>query len=373
MKSISVYIHIPFCIKKCSYCSFYSIRAQSGIVEKYVDAVVEEINLRKELLSHRKIKTVYFGGGTPSLLNPHILEKIIETLHQVSSFHKDAEITLEVNPETVEEGKFYGFRRIGINRISLGAQSFNDRSLKLLKRVHDSAKIKRAFERLRKIGFENINIDVIMGIPSEEKRDFLHTLEETVKLNPEHISVYSLEYHKNTPLYLDMMDGKITPISKELERVLYFETLKLLKRRGYIHYEISNYSKPGKESRHNLNYWLGGEYIGFGASSVSYFSGMWTKNEEIYSFLEKVNRGIIPIKRMEILSKDKRKRMHFILNLRLAEGVSLEEYRLHDFRPNFIEKLKTLQKMGLIIKDTEAIRLSDEGIILSNEVFSLLI
>ena len=373
MRSISVYVHIPFCIRKCNYCNFYSIRAQRGTIEKYVDAIVKEINLRKDLLLDRKIKTVYVGGGTPSLLKPHLLEKIIDTFYRVSNFHKNVEITLEVNPETVKEEKFYDFKRMGINRISLGAQSFNDNSLKLLGRVHNSEKVKESFRTLRELNFENINIDIIMGIPSEDEGDFLRTLEETVKLNPEHVSVYSLEYHKDTPLYLDAIEKKITPISKELERKLYIKTLNFLNENGYVHYEISNYSKLGKESRHNLNYWLGGEYIGFGASGVSYFNGIWTKNEEIYRFLEKINRGIIPIRRMENLSKDKRKRMLFILNLRLIKGVSLKRYRLDDFSRDFTKKLKTLQEMGLIIKDKETIRLSDEGILLSNEVFSHLI
>jgi len=373
VRSISVYVHIPFCIRKCNYCNFYSIRAQRGTIEKYVDAVVKEINLRKDLLLDRKIKTVYLGGGTPSLLNPHLLEKIIDTLYQISSFHKNVEITLEVNPETVKKEKFYEFKRIGINRISLGAQSFNDSSLELLGRLHNSEKIKDSFRTLRELNFENINIDIIMGIPLEDERDFLHTLEETVKLNPEHVSVYSLEYHEDTPLYLDAIEKKITPIPKELERKLYIKTLNFLNENGYVHYEISNYSKPGNESKHNLNYWLGNEYIGFGASSVSYFNGVWTKNEEIYHFLEKINKGIIPIRRIEKLSEDKKKRMLFILNLRLIKGVSLKKYRLDDFPPEFINKLTTLQKMNLLVKDGETIKLSNEGILLSNEVFSLLI
>ena len=340
---------------------------------KYIDAIIKEINLRKDFLLDREIKTVYFGGGTPSLLKPNLLEKVISTLYKISSFYKNIEITLEANPETIRDDKLYEYKKIGINRISLGAQSFNDNSLRFLGRIHNTRKIKQSFKKIRKIGFNNVNIDLMMGIPIEKEHDFLNSLKEAVKLNPEHISVYSLEYHEDTPLYIDIMDNKITPISKGLERKLYTKTLNLLKGNGYVHYEISNYSKSGNESKHNLNYWLGNEYIGFGASSVSYFNGVWTKNEEIYQFLEKINKGIIPIRRVEILSEDKKKRMLFILNLRLIKGVSLKKYRLDDFPPEFINKLTTLQKMNLLVKDGETIKLSNEGILLSNEVFSLLI
>lgn len=373
MKEISLYIHIPFCIKKCNYCSFYSIRGWSSIFRYYIKTLIKEILLKKELLKDRKIKTIYFGGGTPSILNPSLLEEIITALDKIAEFRKDIEITVEVNPETIEAEKFKKIKSIGINRISLGAQSFNDKTLKFLRRIHDSEKIKESFNILREIGFDNINVDFIMGTPTENSVDFLKTLEEVVRLNPEHISVYSLEYHNGTPLYLDLLDGKVTPISKGIEKELYKTTSSYLTGNSYIHYEISNYSKPGRESKHNLNYWLGGEYFGFGASSVSYLDNQWIENEVIHNYFKRVKDNEVPTKRVIILSREKMERMLFILNLRLIEGIPITKIKLSLISSELIQKLRILEERNLLKREKGKIKLTEEGVLVSNEVFSYLI
>ncbi|MCX8095228.1 MAG: radical SAM family heme chaperone HemW [Caldisericia bacterium] len=374
MKEISLYFHIPFCLKKCNYCSFYSVIFNREIKNLFVKYLLKEISLKEDILKNYYIKTIYFGGGTPSLLNEEDFELIFNYLYKKFRFNNTKETTLEINPETVNLEKFKNLIKFGINRISLGVQTFNDCSLKLLGRVHGKDKIFNSFKILRKLGFDNINFDLILGIPKESLKDVENSIMETMSLNPEHISIYSLEYHEDTKIYFDIINNKLHPWDKKKEKEGFILIKNILLDYGYKHYEFSNFSKIGFESKHNLNYWSGGEYIGFGPMSFSFINNIYTQNGNLFYYFNKIEKNKNPILKIFYINYEKLKKIFLILSLRRINGLNLKKFEEKFGKiENLDNKLIDLEKNGFIEKNKQKIKLTDSGIIISNQIFSNLI
>lgn len=374
MKQISLYFHIPFCIKKCNYCSFYSVKFKNEIKDIFIKNLIKEINLNKDLLSDYEINTIYFGGGTPSLLDEKDFEMIFNSINKNLKIKKNIEITIEANPESVIYEKFRNLINYGINRVSLGVQTFIDYSLKLLGRIYKRDDIFKSFEIIRKCGFKNVNIDLLLGIPNENLKDLENSLKESLLLNPEHISIYSLEYHKSSKIYFDLIKGKVKSWSRDIEKDGYILIKDFLSNSGYKQYEISNFSKEGFESIHNLNYWNGGEYLGFGPKSFSFINGIYIKNGDLFFYIRSLKRNKKPNIKIYYMSKEKLKRILFILSLRKIDGLNIKDFeKKHGNINKLYNELNNLEKDGFISISQNNIKLTTKGILISNEIFSNLI
>lgn len=295
MKELGIYIHIPFCKKKCYYCDFISFAGKEEIFKSYVEAVVKEIenaNLRKY-----NIETVYIGGGTPSILDSKEIEKILYKIKP--NISEDVEITIEVNPGTVNEEKLKDYISFGINRISIGLQSTENRLLEQIGRIHSYEEFLKTYNLAKKVGFKNTNVDLMLGLPNQSLEDIKKSLREIISLAPNHISIYSLILEEGTKLEEMIKNNELQMIDEELERKMYWETKKILEEKGYKHYEISNFAKSGFESRHNLDCWHQKEYLGFGVAAHSYIEGIRYSNiEDIPKYIDNINNDKIGYNRI---------------------------------------------------------------------------
>jgi len=372
-KGLSLYIHVPFCLKKCGYCDFISFPFNYRKTKRYIDCLRKEISIFVEKNNAKGIpvSTIYFGGGTPSLLSLSEMESIFSFIKKNFKLFPISEITLETNPETVQIKKFREFRDMGINRVSMGAQSFNDNTLKILGRLHNAKKIYESFENLRKAGFDNINLDLMFALPGETSEDLLYSLSEVVGLAPEHISFYSLMIERGTPFYrkrnyLHLPDN-------DEEAYQYNLGIDFLEKNSYKQYEISNFSKKGFRCNHNITYWKNLPYIGFGIAAGSYYKRRRTRNVlKINNYCKKVDKHILPIGLYEHLKYKKAKGEHIIMNLRLLEGCDEQLYymRFGSFpESDFASEIEFLRKNGLIRKTNSFIRLTKKGLFLANIVF----
>ena len=275
MNGLEIYIHIPFCVKKCDYCDFLSAPADLETKEKYVEALINEIKLNKNKMSEYVVDTVFIGGGTPSLLEENQISKIMSVLRDNCNMSENPEITIECNPGTITESKLWEYKKSGINRISFGLQSANDKELKSIGRIHNYAGFLESYNLARKCGFDNINVDLMSALPGQTLKSYEETLNKVVRLEPEHISAYSLIVEENTLMYDRVKKAQIKGINilpdEESERKMYYLTNNILRSNGYRKYEISNYSKPGKECKHNIGYWQRKEYLGFGIGAASLY------------------------------------------------------------------------------------------------------
>ena len=321
----SIYIHVPFCRSKCFYCDFYSI-TDTSYSDSYLNSLLKEIAYysgkrpRQEIIS-----TIFIGGGTPSLLSDKAIESILFALWNKFDIAPDAEITIEANPGTLDAEKLNKMLACGINRISMGVQSFDDKELKFLQRIHDSRTAVKSFEKARKAGFANISIDLISSLPGQEMVSWKNNLEKAVALAPDHISAYSLIYEKGTPLYSSFQQGKITPVSDDTDSEMYLFTGEFLSANNLNQYEISNYSLPGYECRHNLNYWRRKEYYGFGPAAHGFINGQRYSNfPDIHKYIREINTEQLPVEKYEQLSKEDIFFEIIYLGLR-AEGINLND------------------------------------------------
>ena len=277
MKNIGIYVHIPFCKQKCKYCDFISFQCMEDKFEDYFKYLIKEIENKSEEVMD-EIDTIYIGGGTPSIVPAEYIEQVLKEIFGKYKVSKNAEITIEVNPGTVDEEKLKKYLSIGINRLSIGLQSTNDKLLKMLGRVHTYKEFEDVFEKARNVGFKNINVDLMIGLPNQTTEDVDESLEKIIDKNPEHISVYSLIIEENTNMFDLINEGILELPSEDLERKMYWRVKETLELNGYNHYEISNFSKVGFESKHNMNCWNQHEYLGFGVAAHSYFDGMRYSN-----------------------------------------------------------------------------------------------
>jgi len=358
---IEIYIHIPFCVRKCAYCDFLSAPATREIQQEYVRQLLEEIGQAAELSKEYKVVTLFFGGGTPSILPEAELVRIVDKLQQVFFIQKDAEITVEANPGTVDLEKLQAYHSVGINRISFGLQSADNDELKRLGRIHTWEQFLESFGEARKAGFQNINVDLMSALPGQTKKSWLKTLNQVVSLEPEHISAYSLMIEEGTPFYQKYHQHPELLPSEAEERQMYYDTKEVLKSRGYHRYEISNYAKKDLECRHNLGYWNRTEYKGFGLGAASLLGNIRTSNQDNLSEYLKGNFAGSQI----ILTEQDIREEYFFLGLRKMEGINPGKYR--SYYQNLLDKLKMQQ---LLEEREDKIFLTDKGIDVSNYVLA---
>jgi len=368
---VALYIHIPFCIKKCLYCDFHSFRFDLSLIHRYTQALIKELKLF--LSTDYSVKTIYLGGGTPSILPVEALEEIVRTIYGSFKLDDNLEFTIEVNPGTVNEEKLRLYKTLGINRISIGIQSLKEEELKILGRIHSGKEALEALDTAINVGFTNINVDLIYGIPNQTLESWRYTLQEVLKRNPTHMSVYGLMYEPGTPLYKALIRNKIKPMSEDLEIEIFKATQEILSTYGLGWYEISNYAKDGYECRHNLTYWRGEDYLGFGPSAHSLFGNTrYSNTPNIKAYIELLDRGKSPKVWEERLSPLEKAKELIILGLRLREGVSLcDVYRRTgiDVGRIFSENIERLISYGLLYKKEDKIQLTERGRLLANLVF----
>ena len=381
-KELGIYIHIPFCKQKCYYCDFVSFSNKEEHIEKYVETLKREIDSYD--LSKYNITTIYIGGGTPSRIPSEkiqkVLEKVKEKITKNQTKWEDIEITIELNPGTVDEEKIKRYKKIGINRLSIGLQSTNDKLLKEIGRIHTFEDFKTTYQLAKKVGFENINIDLMIGLPNQTISDVKDSLNQIIKLNPTHVSVYSLIVEENTKMEKLINNKELQLPDEELERQMYWYVKNTLELNGYNHYEISNFAKKGKESKHNLNCWEQKEYIGFGIAAYSYLNSVRYGNtsdiekyinvEEFLNSSELEESGIRIVD--EVQSLDDKRKEYMLLGLRKIEGVSIQEFK-EKFVENpiflFRKEFEDLVNEKLVAIDGDYIRLTNKGLDLANIVW----
>ncbi len=370
MRDLGIYMHIPFCKRKCAYCDFISFSDKTELIEKYVLALEKEIDKCNINKDNYKIKTIYFGGGTPSFIESKYIVEILENAKRKFNISKTAEITIEINPGTITEEKLKDYYEAGINRISFGLQSTNSELLELVERIHSYSSFIEGYKLAKKVGFKNINVDLMIGLPVQTLEDVQTDLKRIIELNPEHISVYSLIVEEGTRIEEKIKNKELYLPPEELERKMYWEVKKQLEKAGYVHYEISNFAKPGYESKHNLSCWNQEEYLGFGIAAHSYFNGERYSNTEDFDkyFEHPEDSKIIHEKQ----TQEDKQREFMLLGLRKIEGV-----KISDFKNKFIENpiylyresLSKLVTQGLIEIDIDNIKLTDRGVDLANLVW----
>lgn len=366
---MTIYIHIPFCIKKCNYCDFYSISTKdTSLIKKYIDAVKKEIVLQAENLKknnkNQSISSIFIGGGTPTSISLTYIKSILETINQNFIIDKDCEITIEANPGT--DIDFYELRNISINRISIGIQSFNDEELLLLGRIHNG---NTAFETLKtaKKYFNNINADLIFSIPNQTSSSLALTINKLLECDIQHISAYSLIYEPNTKLYNKLQQKEIIPKNDNEDADFYKYIYTTLKNNNYIHYEISNFAKEGFQCRHNLNYWQHNEYIGIGSAAYGYINNKRYYNfYDINKYCDLLDKDKMPIENIEILSKENLFTETIFLGLR-SEGISLSLLTEDNIRYcKYLEK----ENLGYFYKknNNTIFRLTSAGYFICDEI-----
>ncbi|MGD9631152.1 MAG: radical SAM family heme chaperone HemW [Pyrinomonadaceae bacterium] len=363
-----IYLHIPFCRSRCSYCDFATdVYRSREAVDRYSEALSREISNVRDESRTLSVDTIYFGGGTPSLLEPQQAEKIISSVNSVFSVAKDPEITMEMNPATVTPEKLIAYRELGVNRASFGVQTFNDRDLKLLARGHDAKDARETYRMLRGAGFENVSFDLIAGLPGQTMDDWRRNLDEAVAMEPEHLSLYLLEIHEGTPLAEQLRSGRRSPIDDEVAAEMYEVMIDLLAASGYIQYEISNFARPGFESRHNTKYWRLEPVFGFGVSAHS-FDGVerYANERDTAKYVDRIEaNGNAEVFRETINVGSE----SVFLGLRLSEGVDIAEQK-ERYDVDLIRKVDALADSGLVEVADGRLRLTRKGMLFSNEVFA---
>lgn len=378
-KELELYIHIPFCIRKCAYCDFLSGPADDKTIECYVEKLIEEIQAHgaSDLACESELTTIFFGGGTPSILSGSQIKGIMEVVKTNFSVTKEAEISMEANPGTVTREKLEMYSEAGVNRISFGLQSTNNEELKLLGRIHTYEEFQESYQMARAAGFDNINVDLISAIPKQTLESWEESLKKVLALEPEHISAYSLIVEEGTPFYEKYGEGaeceELLP-SEEDERKMYHRTEELLEEAGYYRYEISNYAKPGRECRHNLGYWERKNYLGIGLGASSLIDDVRYRNTECLEDYIQFSCELDQIqKAREILSKEEQMEEFIFLGLRKVEGISKKLFQdtfgktLEQCYGIGIERMKSEQ---LLEEVNGMLRLTKKGIDVSNYVFS---
>lgn len=376
MMSAGIYIHIPFCHSRCAYCDFATGLYEGALAERYVRAVVTEIRLFETTAAHAPmVDTIYFGGGTPSLLLPLQVEQILEAVRARFNVLSGAEVTMEMNPGTVERETLKRFRACSINRVSFGAQTFDDGELRRLGRIHNASDVRRMIDELREVGFDNVSFDLIAGLPAQTLAAWANNLDQALALRPEHLSLYLLEVHEATPLAHQIRTGALPRPDEDVAAEMYELMLDKALAAGYEHYEISNFCLSGYESRHNTKYWTGMPVYGFGCSAHSYDGARrrWSNERDAARYTSLIETGSTPVVETLLLEQRQASAEAIFLGLRLIRrGISLEEHRARfgtDLRVEYAADLARLSDAGLIELSRGLLRLTRHGALLSNEVF----
>lgn len=369
-----IYIHIPFCIKKCYYCDFISYTNKFEIQKQYIYKLIKELEENKQLLKNKNITTIYIGGGTPSSIDSKYIKLILENIYKITNINKkDIEITIEVNPGTITKQKLEDYKSSGINRLSIGLQSANNNLLNKIGRIHNFNQFLETYNLARNVGFNNINVDLMLGLPDQTIEDIKNTLEEILKLKPEpeHISTYSLIVEEGTKIEQLINSKKLKLPDEEQERMQYKFIKNYLELKGYKHYEISNFAKKGFESKHNKNCWEQQEYLGLGISSHSYVENKrYSNTTNFEEYLKKESKEIKTIH--EIQNIEDKKREYMLLGLRKIEGIKISKFK-EKFGENpiyiFRKELEKLINQELLEIDLDNIKLTEKGLDLANIVW----
>ncbi|PID67054.1 MAG: coproporphyrinogen III oxidase [Fusobacteriales bacterium] len=352
----SIYIHIPFCNRQCSYCDFYILTNMAREYNRYVEYIKKEISLYPKY----NYETIYFGGGTPSVLSIKSIKDILNTMNYTSN----TEITLELNPTNMDLNKLIELKNLGVNRLSIGIQSFNDDILKLMNREHNSDDGIKTYYDARKAGFDNISLDLIFAVPSQTMEILKNDLDMIGKLNPEHISIYSLIWEKKSRFSKLLRENKIMAVSEELETEMFLYIIKRLKQMGYEHYEVSSFAKKGLYGRHNIKYWESKEFIGVGISASSYYDGKrFEKIRKLKTYYNLLDENTIPVNKttLEIVDKKELQNLKYIVGLRLLnKGIEYIDSKK--------EKIDKLVKDDLVYIKNNRIFLSEKGLLLADTV-----
>ena len=374
----ALYLHIPFCLQKCRYCSFNSHplpqNDQGKLAEKYIDALVMEISLYAARHNNLELSSIYYGGGTPTVISADSLCRVLSHCSSCFRLSDDVEITVESNPGTVTLEKLKDLRKAGVNRLSIGAQSFLSGELELLGRTHSVVEIGEAYGTARAAGFDNINLDLIYGLPCQDLASWKSNLEQVLRLSPEHLSIYGLSLEEGTPLAKDIESGKLQACSEEIQVDMWKETERRLNAAGYMRYEISNYAKRGRQCRHNISYWKNTPYLGLGAGAHGYFEKVRYANEQdLQGYMERVLSGEFPRAVEEHQTLKDERIDTIIMGLRLSNGLSRKEFGQrfgHPFEDFYKKEISFMVGEGLIGVTEEAIFLTDRGRLLANYVLS---
>ena len=373
---ISLYLHIPFCVKKCQYCDFLSFPGCSlSRQAEYVDAMIQEIHAYREAAEDYEVKTIFLGGGTPSLLEKELVERLFHELYSVWRAAPETEITIEANPGTLSREKLIGYHMIGINRLSLGLQSTIAQELATIGRIHNYEQFLANYYLAREAGFDNINIDIMSALPGQTLISYGKTLERILKLQPEHISSYSLILEEGTDFWENAEIERALP-SEQTERIMYHYTKKCLQNAGYERYEISNYAKPGYACIHNQVYWTGGEYLGLGLGAASYWKGArFSNTPDMEEYMENCSRARITENRKEIVTATQKSRMeeYMFLGLRMIRGISIREFERRFGIPMdriYGTVIRSYIGQGLLKIEQDRLMLTERGIDVSNSVMA---
>ena len=372
-RKAGLYIHIPFCRSKCGYCDFYSI-VDISQTAKFIKTLVTEIDLTATLIEPKEsFDTIYIGGGTPSLLKTSQISEIINAISDNFKLDTDPEITIEINPGTVDLQKLKAYSDLGINRISIGIQSFHEKDLHILERIHTTADSIRAIDDCRKIGFNNINLDLIFALPNQTIDDWKATLDKTLTFLPEHLSVYNLTYEKETPFYEYLITGRFQHYDEETEIEFYNLAHQLLTDIGYEHYEISNYAQSKDfYSRHNYKYWQHVPYLGFGPSAHSFWQNTrWANTRSVTNYISKLNKNELPRSFTERLKQHQLITEYIFLALRTYQGICLIDFEKNfgiNFLKLFVREIKELFDNNLAVVLDNYFKLTEKGMLICDEI-----
>lgn len=381
-KNPGIYVHIPFCVRKCNYCAFLSGASDEALRERYVKALCEEIRIRARLMSdhaHGVFDTIFFGGGTPSLLSSDQIARIISELKMKFDIASEAEITLESNPATLSMESLRGYRQSGVNRLSMGVQSMNDEILKRLGRIHTAGDVIRDVQNAREAGFDNINLDLMFAVPGSSLETTLIDIEAVTSLGPEHISFYSLQLEEGTAFFKEFERGELKEVPDEIDRAMYHAGTKLLKEKRYEHYEISNFAKRGYESRHNLKYWEMAPYMGLGLGASSFIDNSRVMNvSSLEDYFELTSKGAPPTAEVHENSKRDSVAEAVFTGLRKIEGIRYEDVlgsyeKFWEYYSDVFEEAREYEREGKLIIDEEGMRLTSDGIDISNSIMALFV
>lgn len=373
MESIGLYIHIPFCRQKCLYCDFPSWAGKEGQMQAYVDALMAEIRAQGERYANREVVSVFFGGGTPTALEIPMLAQLMQVVWESFRIAADAEITTEANPGTLSFEMAAALKKMGFNRLSMGVQAWQNSILRALGRIHTIEEFLENYHAVRQAGFDNVNVDLMFALPGQTMAEWQETVRQITALQPEHISAYSLIIEEGTPFYESYQAGKLELVSEELDREMYHWTVDYLAEQGYQQYEISNFAKAGRQSRHNRIYWQAEEYLGMGLGAHSYMDGERFHNSyDLQKYISAkgdtslLKEDVEPIAETDALAE------FMFLGLRLTEGVSFARFRQRfgkEMDEVYGKEMQELKEQGLLLREESGVRLSRRGIDVSNTVF----
>ena len=375
-KSLGLYFHIPFCCSKCAYCDFFSfVPTNEEMIGRYFDALIKHMKEYETAAEDYIVDTVFIGGGTPTFVATEHIVRLLKAAKRTFNISPNAEISIEANPATVNVSSLKKLRRHGINRISIGLQTANNDELKALSRIHDRREFEQSFNDARQAGFDNINVDLMFGIPGQDRRSLMKNLRYLMYFSPEHISLYDLKIEPGTPF--DLHRDSLALPSEDEEADMYLEAVAFLNAHGYMQYEISNFAKAGRHCRHNLRYWLGKEYLGFGPSAHSYFANTrfaFVRDSDLYmNAIEFPTSRINLTASMEEISPRERIGEYVMLHLRLTSGVRLSEFE-REFRQDFNElygkKMEKYIKAGFAVRREDSVALTPAGMFVSNYILS---